>query len=101
MTFTQQFMFSAAIVAVAPDSAGIYLLYQHGELIYIGRATGGLTTIRSRLMDHMRGDCGPCTTIATHYAYEIRPDPIAAEVAYLAEFKRVNGVLPRCNDRIG
>lgn len=101
MAFTQQFLFTQDIISLTPMEAGVYLLFQKGELIYIGRATGGLVNVRSRLLDHLRGDCGPCTKGATHFAYELRIDATTAEVVYLTEFKRQNGRLPRCNDRIG
>jgi len=82
----------------APDEAGVYALYDGDELIYIGRAQGGTTTIRSRLKDHKSGRAGACTQNATTYRREPTSDSVSRERALLDEYKRPNGRLPRCND---
>jgi len=40
----------------APDKVGVYVLYQHRNLIYIGCAAGQGETLRSRLQAHKRGN---------------------------------------------
>jgi len=84
----------------APAAHGAYILYDGGELIYIGRASGNAVTIRSRLQCHLRGDEGPCTQGATHYWREPNDSPIAREKELLDWYAANNkGQLPRCNER--
>ncbi len=49
--------FSREDIGQAPDEPGVYALYQGDDLIYIGRAEGGLsiTTMRARLKEPLRG----------------------------------------------
>ena len=83
----------------APDTAGVYALFDGDELIYIGRARGGTTTIRSRLKDHKAGRDGPCTRSATKYSRETCQDPVARERTLLQEYKNGHWQrLPRCNE---
>jgi hypothetical protein len=83
----------------APDAHGVYVLLEHGSIIYIGRAAGDGVTICSRLQDHYRGDEG--TQHATQYRREVSSNPVLREFELLTEFKRRYGRLPRCNQRIG
>lgn len=96
-----QYSFVEELVDGAPDKGGVYLLYEYGELIYIGRAVGLFVTIRSRLQSHLRGDEGPCTQSATHYSWHICADGAQVEAELLAAYKNTHGRLPRCNSRIG
>ncbi len=100
-TLNQTFPFSQQFVDLAPSQNGVYLLYQSEALTYIGRAAGLFVTIRSRLQSHLRGDEGLCTYYATHFGYQVTPNPVAMEEALLREYFSVAGRLPRCNDRIG
>jgi hypothetical protein len=77
------------------------MLAQGSEIIYIGRAQGGTTTIRSRLKDHFSGREGVCTKKPTHYCSEVIPNPVAREKELLEWFKKKYGKLPRCNQRVG
>ncbi len=96
------YAFSQENIDNAPDQAGVYALYDEGTLIYIGRATGGTVTIRSRLRDHKAGREGPCTKSATHCKREVTTSPVKREEELLEEYKRThNGKLPRCNERVG
>ncbi len=86
----------------SPEMAGVYALYDGDETIYIGRAQGDTTTIRSRLQAHKRGDEGTCTIDATHYRREPTESAVRRETELLEEYKRNNGGrLPRCNKRVG
>ena len=91
------FPFTAALIAAAPEQAGVYTLWQDGEAIYIGRALGGATTVRSRLVDHFSGREGDCTRRTTHYSWEIARDPAAREVELLREHQARFARAPRCN----
>lgn len=85
----------------APDTAGVYALFNGDELIYIGRAQGGTVTIRSRLKDHLSGHEGKGTQGATKYAREETTRPVAREKELLDEYQTQHGRLPRYNERVG
>lgn len=97
MTIARQFPFTGALIAAAPEEAGVYLLWQDGDVIYIGRAQGRDTTIRSRLIDHFSGREGPCTRSTTHYGWELVRDPAAREAQLLEEHRTKFQRPPRCN----
>ena len=97
MPATSQFPFLAALIAAAPEQAGVYLLWQDGAVIYIGRALGGGATIRSRLVDHFSGREGACTRQTTHYSWELVRDPAAREAELLKEHHARFQRAPRCN----
>jgi hypothetical protein len=97
MTTTRQFPFSGALIAAAPEEAGVYVLWQDGAVIYIGHALGRGTTIRSRLIDHFSGRAGACTRQTTHYSWELVRDPAAREAALLREHHAAFQRPPRCN----
>ena len=40
-------LFTDANVALSPQAYGVYRLYRNGTLIYIGKATAALATIRT------------------------------------------------------
>lgn len=82
----------------APDVAGVYALYDGNLLIYIGRAQGGQTTIRTRLKDHKSGREGRGTQAASTYRREPCTNPVARERELLQEYQRQYGRLPRCNE---
>ena len=97
----QTYSFNTQNVNAAPESAGVYALYEGTLLIYYGRAQGGDVTIRSRLQAHLRGDEGSCTKSATSFCAETTSNPALLEKQLLAEFEGQYGSLPRCNSRIG
>jgi hypothetical protein len=93
--------FIDAFISMAPDKPGVYALYDGASVIYSGRAVGPSTSIRSRLQDHKAGREGKCTQEASHFRYEVIPEPQNREVELLNEYERMFGKLPRCNERKG
>lgn len=100
MAFSTRKQFTAANVNKAPQRAGVYKLYDSNTLIYIGRASGGNSTIRTRLQAHISGRNGRCTQNATAYAYDTTIADITTERQLLQTFRQTHGRLPRCNDRM-
>ena len=94
---SRRYKFAKLVLLGAPRDAGVYALWEGEELIYYGRAMGGETTIRSRLLEHFEGRDDLLTGRATHYSWEVCADPVAREAALLAEYERMFGRLPRCN----
>lgn len=88
------YRFTDAIVQGAPSNAGLYALWQDGDLIYVGRAA----SIRERLFEHLRRRVCPCTEQATHYSWELSLRPATLEVELLEIYRKRHGRLPRCNE---
>jgi hypothetical protein len=88
-------------LAAVPASTGIYLLYRHHRLIYIGLAAAG-GSIREHLRHHLRGAGGSCTRAATEFDYETSDDPVALYAHYVAVYlDTTGGLLPECNEQDG
>jgi hypothetical protein len=96
---SRRYRFTRIVIAGAPESAGVYALWDGEELIYYGRteagnesANGG-STIRSRLLDlHYSAELR-----ATHYSWEVCKDPAAREAELLREHESKFGRPPRFN----
>ena len=92
----QRHRFTTWQISGAPPVAGVYVLWERDEPIFIG-ATRGDGTIRSRLQDHYARRTQP--NDATHFSWQTASDPARREVELLAEFRLANARLPRCNER--
>ena len=79
----------------APEEAGVFALWEGGELIYLGRTAPG-ATIRQRLEEHLERRLA-CTTRASHYSWELSLRPEARELELLRDFTLQFGALPKCN----
>lgn len=78
----------------APDSQGVYALYEGKEATYYGSSD---VSIRDRLRAHKSGNEGRCTQGAAEFNSEYAADPLAREKELLEDHKRVFGKLPKCN----
>jgi len=90
---SRRYKFTRIVLQGAPQDAGIYALWDGGELIYYGRAL----SIRARLLEHYEERPGTFAHRPTHYSWEICDDPAAREAELLREFRRMFGRLPRGN----
>jgi hypothetical protein len=89
---SRRYPFTRIVISGSPEEAGVYALWDGEELVYYGRAEGGVG-IRSALLDHYyREQLRP-----THYSWEVCKDPAAREAELLAEHRRVFGRPPRLN----
>lgn len=85
-------------IGLAPEETGVYFLYRHGRVIYIGVAVHG-SGIRQELERHRQGTYGPATQVATSFDYELTRDPVVASGEYLRlHMARHGGRVPSCND---
>jgi hypothetical protein len=82
--------FNEQFVAGAPESSGVYFLYRHESVLYIGIAVHG-TGIRQELGKHLKGLYGAHTRQATSFDFEETRDPVVAAreylLAHMAEFR--------------
>jgi excinuclease UvrABC nuclease subunit len=97
--------FSAKIKATpqnlgkVPDRAGVYKLYSSRGIIYIGRSSGGKTTIKDRLKSHYSGYEGRCTKHFSYFRYAQTTADKRYEEELLNDYKKRYGKYPCCNDR--
>ena len=83
----------------APDAIGVYGLYDLSEHpIYYGRGATDTSTIKNRLLDHVRGDEGECTQSAFYFNWEETSYPYTREKELLEKYKNEHGELPKCNE---
>jgi hypothetical protein len=91
--------FTEAAVDISPAAPGVYLLYKHGRLIYIGAAVNGLG-IRAELESHRCGARSGCTQAATAFLFEVCAEPLRLQRRYLDEHRALHGGrAPACNER--
>ena len=92
-----RYSFTRKMLDGAPKDMGVYVLWRDQQLLYIGRALGGASTISSCLEEHMSGGRCDCSRQATHYSWEIVLQPIGRELELLAEQEKAMGERPPCN----
>jgi len=92
-----RYPYTRFIAEGAPETPGLYALWEGDELVYLGRASAE-ATIRSRLLEHLGGTFCPQ---ATHYSWELTLQAAAREAELLGEFRRQFGRLPRHNGARG
>ena len=83
-------------ISGAPPAAGVYVLWERDEPIHVG-ATRGEATIRSMLQDHYARRTKPHD--ASHFSWELSPDPMRREAELLVEFRHANARMPHGNER--
>jgi hypothetical protein len=83
----------AALVSMAPDTPGVFELWENDELVFVGATHN--STLRSALVRELLESDHD----ATHFSWEITYHPAARERELLAEFERVHHRSPRFNLR--
>ena len=83
----------AALVTMAPDTPGVFELWEDDELVFVG--SSGNSTLRHQLVH----DLLESGRDATHFAWEITFQPAARERELLAEFEHQYHRAPRLNSR--
>ena len=89
--------FTEEYIRTASNNEGIYYLFECGVKIYIGSSED---SIRQRLREHKRGDKGPCTQNTHEFDERYSSFPKNEKRGELRNYYRINGRLPKCNDRI-
>ena len=79
----------AALVSLAPDTPGVFELWDGDEVLYLGAAR----RLRNELIQRLLED----DSDATHFAWEISFDPDARERELLAEYESEHHRPPRFN----
>jgi hypothetical protein len=81
----------AALVTMAPDTPGVFELWEDDELVFVGSTRN--STLRSELVHELLEDRND----ATHFSWEITYDPAGRERELLAEFEQEHHRPPRLN----
>ena len=89
--------FTAPLVAAAPDTSGVFALWQDGAVVYYGKASSGAATIRSALDAHLKGRSFHAEK-PTRCSWEIADDPERRYAKLMADFENAHQRMPRWND---
>ena len=101
MAFTDLIQATPQNLSRIPERAGVYKLFHKSELIYIGRSSGGSSTIKTRINAHYNGKSGPCVQKMTAYKYDTTVADVTTERELLQNYKNAHGgKLPPCNDKM-
>lgn len=92
-----RYKFTRENLARAPQKTGVYQLYDQGQVIYIGKASGSTATIRSRLQGHYRDDITSKLQEVSHYTRLVVSDPDVTAREMLATYRMVHSQFPTWN----
>jgi hypothetical protein len=94
----RRWSFTPTVVSGAPESSGVFALFEGDKLVYYGATVPG-GTLRGALVEHLRRarpEESP-THEVTHYAWEIVAMPELRELDLLREYHEAHGRVPRYN----
>jgi hypothetical protein len=89
--------FTASLIDAAPQTLGVYALWQDGAIVYLGKACAGGATIRTALAEHFNGERW-ASERATRCSWEIADDAERRYEELLKQFEITHGAAPRWND---
>ncbi|HUQ75780.1 MAG TPA: hypothetical protein VM183_13730 [Burkholderiales bacterium] len=84
----------ATLVALAPDTPGVFELWDNDEVVYVGSTRKKDATLRTELARELER-----SGEATHFSWEITYDAARREQELLAEFEDQHHRPPRLNSR--
>ena len=93
--------FTESLIAAAPDTTGVYALWQNGGVIYLGKASAGEATIRKALGEQFEGrkwNDTPAVMRITRVSWEVVEDADKRHSELLHEFEAAHRCLPLWND---
>ena len=91
----KRYPFTRVLVEYAPEDRGVYVLWHHADVLFIGEADENLKSV---LAEHLEGARGECTRAATHYSWEITSLDSLLESELLAECLSDREAPPRCQE---
>jgi hypothetical protein len=93
--------FTRPLIEAAPDTTGVFALWQNGGVIYIGKAAVGDATIRKALNAQFEARTLSGTQqemLATRCSWEVADDADRRHQDLLHEFEAAHRCLPLWND---
>jgi hypothetical protein len=89
--------FTESLISAAPDTTGVFALWQNGGVIYLGKASAGSATIRKALGEQFQGRRWN-EPVVTRCSWEIAEDADKRHRELLHEFESAHRCLPLWND---
>ena len=93
----QSLPFTQPLIDAAPDTLGVFALWQNGGVIYLGKASAGAATIRKALAEQFQArrwsSSGPLRC-----SWEVADDPDQRHSELLREFEEAHRCAPLWND---
>ena len=93
----QSLPFTRSLIEAAPDTTGVFALWQNGGVIYLGKASAGDATIRKAL-DAQFEARKLNGLIATRCSWEVVDDADRRHGELLQQFEAAHHCLPLWND---
>ncbi|HKU47374.1 MAG TPA: hypothetical protein VJQ58_10855 [Burkholderiales bacterium] len=96
---SQSLPFTAPLIEAAPDTTGVFALWQNGGVIYLGKASANGATIRKALgaqMEARQSNHITCKTLRV--SWEVAENPDRRHDELLQEFEAAHHCLPLWND---
>ena len=93
----QSLPFTEALIEAAPDTTGVFALWQNGGMIYLGKASAGSATIRNALLAQLEARrLGERSLIRCNW--EVAEDADRRHRELLHDFEAAHHCLPLWND---
>jgi hypothetical protein len=89
--------FTPSLIEAAPDTVGVFALWQDGGVIYLGKASGGSATIRNALAEQL-GARQLSSHAGLRCSWEVADDPDHRHSELLREFEAAHHCAPLWND---
>jgi hypothetical protein len=93
----QSLPFTESLIEAAPDTTGVFALWQNGGVIYLGKASAGAATIRKALGEQFQGRRWS-NLAGTRCSWEIAEDADKRYDELLREFETAHHCAPLWND---
>ena len=94
---SQSVPFTESLIQVAPDTTGVFALWQDGGVIYIGKASVGAATIRKALSAQFKAR-KVSGLAAKRCSWEVADDADRRHSELLREFEATHRCVPLWND---
>jgi hypothetical protein len=94
---SQSLPFTPSLIEAAPDTVGVFALWQDGGVIYLGKASGGSATIRKALAEQLRARQWS-SHAGLRCSWEVADDPDRRHSELLREFEAAHHCAPLWND---
>ena len=93
----QSLPFTPSLIDAAPDTLGVFALWQNGGVIYLGKASAGAATIRKALAEQFQARRWS-STAQLRCSWEVVEDPDRRHSELLREFEEAHRCAPLWND---
>jgi hypothetical protein len=89
--------FTQSLISQAPEATGVFALWQSGGVVYYGKASSGLATIRKALGEHYQGRAWSARRV-TGCSWEVAADPEGRLNELMKEYELAHRCMPLWND---